>query len=126
MCDKTKVVVVQKIGLEVLLNLVDIFLYSAEDPIIDLLLDKINFNSFVENNERKFPFYNLTKINDNERIKYVKNLVDSGNNIMTTLTQEDSLELLQFFFNFIKISDNYDFWWKFFRKRFNYTNIIYY
>jgi hypothetical protein len=101
---------VKKKGLELLLLFLDIMQDGVDSKVIDLLMNSLKFEPFVEG-DVKLPTYDIRDINEEERLRI-------ATETNTAITESNSLELFNLMFSFIKTnSEQFDFWWSFFKSR---------
>jgi hypothetical protein len=111
---------IKKKGVELLLNFVDIMQDNVDSKVFDLLMSIFNFQPFVPTETGKngvpdtiikLPSFPKRALSDSERLR-----MEPGKS--TQLTYEESLELFKYFFLYVKEkTDQFDFWWKFFKSR---------
>jgi len=108
--NETNAFVVKKKGLELLLLFLDIMQDGVDTKVIDLLMNTLKFEPFVEGSV-KLPTYEVRDINEDEKLKIAP---DTN----PTLNEQQSLEFFGILFSFIKTSsDQFDYWWSFFKSR---------
>lgn len=103
--------VVKKRGMELLLLFLDIMQDGVDTKVIDLLMNVLKFEPFVEGSV-KLPTYEVRDINDDEKLKI-------ATETSSVIVEVQSLELFTLVFSFIKTnSDQFEYWWPFFKARF--------
>ncbi|KAL0489676.1 RapGAP [Acrasis kona] len=121
--DENNVFIIKKKGVELLLNFVDIMQDNVDAKVFDMVMNIFNFQPFttdlvLSNGSRvpdptpvKLPSYPKRAPTEGEKLR-----LETGKN--TTFTAEESYEVLVMFFDFVKTkTDQFDFWWKFFKSR---------
>jgi hypothetical protein len=110
--DDANVFSIRKKGIELLLNFVDIMQDNVDPKVLDLVMNIFNFPPFVSDKDNvKLPSFPKRVVNDTERLR-----LEPAKS--TQLTYDESYEIFLFFFDYVKTkTDQFDFWWKFFKSR---------
>jgi hypothetical protein len=118
--DDNNVFQIKKKGIELLLNFVDIMQDNVDSKVLDLVMNIFNFQPFLTQDTSKggvndmtikLPSFPKRSLSDSEKLRF--EVAKS-----TQLTYEESYEIFCFFFDYMKSkTDQFDFWWKFFKSR---------
>ncbi len=106
--EDTNAFVIRKAGFELMLHFNDILQDQNDPKVLDLLMHCLDFSAFVEHSE-KLPSFDVRAIGSDERL-----LIQPGTG---KYSEDESLQILKFFFDFVKTGDQFEFWWKFFKQR---------
>ncbi|KAG2389601.1 hypothetical protein C9374_014161 [Naegleria lovaniensis] len=97
-------------GFELIVRFVDIMQENVDNQVLDMIMNTVKFKLLAEDvRDVKLPSFTQRALNPDERLAVATATGD--------LTVEENYQLFQFFFTFVKESDHFDFWWKFFKSR---------
>jgi hypothetical protein len=107
--DPRNVFAIRKLGLDLLLNFVDVMADACDDKVFDLANHVLDFSIFADE-KVKLPSFQVRVIEDKDRLKIQVNDKPP--------TEQEQLQFLSMFFAYIRSNDDqFSFWWKFFKSR---------
>ncbi|EFC38122.1 hypothetical protein NAEGRDRAFT_81714 [Naegleria gruberi] len=97
-------------GFELIVRFVDIMQDNVDNQVLDMIMNALKFKPLTEDSrDIKLPSFGQRALNTDEKLAVATSTND--------LTVEEDYQLFTFFFTFMKESDHFDYWWKFFKLR---------